>query len=146
MNNVLYVSWGGSGRAASLRAAFRRAAADDAALIYLAILDEETFDDVEDEMGLVLVDELEWLLDAQVNLAKSQIGAEVPVRVLVRQGSLVDRIAEVAATLGSPLILIGAPVPAGAGEAVDGLLAAVKTATGQEPELVDIDGTGGVPA
>jgi hypothetical protein len=133
---VLYVSWGGTGRSASLRSAFRQAAERGGPLVYLAVLDNSTFGDVDDDMGLVVADELEWLLDAQVNLTRTQLGIEdMPVRVAVRRGEVIDEIAAAVDTLGEALILLGAPVPVAGHASLEDLVSAVSNRTGQPTEL-----------
>ena len=67
--SVIYVSWGGTGRAASLRQALHRAEEDERAFTYLAVLDDEHFDDLDHSVIELMVEELEWLLDAQLELA-----------------------------------------------------------------------------
>lgn len=133
---ILYVSWGGTGRSSSLRAAFHEAAIGGGPLVYLAVLDESTFGDVDGEMALVVADELEWLLDAQIHLTRSQLSMDdLPVRVAVRRGDVIDEISEVVETLGDAKILLGAPVPVSGHESLDAFVAAVAKRTGQETEI-----------
>ena len=77
---ILYVSWGGSGRAASVRAAMRLALEQPEesgrGLRYLAVLDDEHFADIDDNLLAVVSDELRWVLDAQLELTRNQLGAE----------------------------------------------------------------------
>lgn len=111
-NEVVYVSWGGTGRAVTLREALRKANDQDKGLLYLAILDDSTFSDIDDAMMALAKDELSWLLDSQLELTKSQLGAsDIPVRVLIRDGSVIDEVDEVVSTLGETEVLVGAPVP-----------------------------------
>lgn len=125
--DLVYVSWGGTGRAAALRAALAKAAAEQRGLTYLAVLDDSTFGDI-DEATLELVkDELAWLLDAQLELTRSQIGVDdVEVRVLVQAGDVADAIAEtveaVEGTADNTEVLIGAPIPLTADESVSELI------------------------
>lgn len=135
---VVYVSWGGTGRAASVRRAMEQAADSNRGLVYLAILDDSTFGDVDDATLELAKDELSWLLDTQLDLTKNQIRAEeLPVRVLVRAGDVADEIIDVVDTLGETQILIGAPVPEGIKSAVDELIVAVSARTSTTVTLIE---------
>lgn len=113
VSEIVYVSWGGTGRAATLREAMNRAHDSDQGLVYLAILDDSTFADIDDSMLDLAKHELAWLLDAQLELAKQQTGIQdVPVRVLVRAGDVADVITEAVDAIGGASVLIGAPIPA----------------------------------
>ena len=137
---VLYVSWGGTGRSSSLRAAFREAASDGGPLVYLAVLDQSSFGDVDDEMARVVADELEWLLDAQINLTRSQLGLDdLPVQVSVRRGEVIDEVVEAIETMGDAKILLGAPVPIAGHESLDAFVASVARRTGQETSVASGD-------
>ena len=107
---VLYVSWGGTGRAATVRQALIRAGRAGRRMAYLAILDDGAFGDVDPAMLDLASDELSWLLDAQLDLTKRQTNLDdVPVRVLVRSGDVVARVVEVAEAGEVSEIFIGAP-------------------------------------
>lgn len=120
---ILYVSWGGSGRAASVRAAMAHALAEDESvgrgLRYLAVLDDGSFADLDGDTLDLVADELRWLLDAQLELTKRQLGAEsLIVEVVVRRGDVVEAVVDVLGERGPADVLIGAPVtPAGSGYA-----------------------------
>lgn len=136
-SEIIYVSWGGTGRAATLRQAIARAAARDAGLVYLAILDDGAFGDIERSMLELAKDELAWLLDAQLELTRQQTGDDVAVRVLVRAGDVADRIVEVADAVGETEVLIGAPVPASADNTVDRLVDEVAERIGAEVRVIE---------
>ena len=109
---LVYVSWGGTGRAAAVREAMTRAGAAGRGLVYLAILDDASFGDIDTAMLELAREELAWLLDAQLELTRSQTELDdLAVRVVVRTGDVVDRICELAQTTGDSEILIGAPGP-----------------------------------
>lgn len=109
--DVLYVSWGGTGRAATVREALTRAGGSGRGLTYLAILDDGAFGDIEPAMLELARHELSWLLDAQLDLTRRQTNLDdVPVRVVVRTGDVVDRIVEAAESGSVDEVLIGAPV------------------------------------
>lgn len=135
---LVYVSWGGTGRTASLRSAYQRAVAEGLALIYLALLDDRAFADLDDDMMDVVTDELEWLLDAQIDLVSHQV-SDTPhaVRVVVRAGRVVDEVAELVEACGAALVLVGAPVPADAQAELDALIEALSARTGADVALVD---------
>ncbi len=119
----VYVSWGGTGRAAALREAVNLASDDDAGLVYLAILDDSTFGDLDHSMLDLAKDELSWLLDAQVELTMRQTGiGDVPVRVLVRSGDVAQEIVEAAGALGETEVMLGGPFPDTATAAVSDLV------------------------
>ncbi len=121
---LVYVSWGGTGRAAALRDAMNTASDTERSLLYLAILDDGTFGDVEEVMLGLAKDELSWLLDAQLELTKRQTGLQdVPVRVVVRSGDVADEIFDVVDAMGAAEVLIGGPIPEPAGDAVEALMA-----------------------
>lgn len=112
VNELIYLSWGGTGRAATLRAALAEAVQRRLDLVYLAVLDDGAFADVDESTLALAEDELSWLLTAQLELTRSQLGAEeVKVRVLIRSGDVADEAAELVATLGDTEVLVGAPVP-----------------------------------
>jgi hypothetical protein len=135
---VVYVSWGGTGRAASVRRAMEHARDTDRGLLYLAILDDSTFGDLDDATLELAKDELAWLLDAQLDLTKSQTSAEeLSVRVLVRSGDVADEIVDVVDTLGKTDVLIGAPVPTSIRDAVEALITTVTARTSADVSLVE---------
>lgn len=104
---ILYVSWGGNGRGLALRAAFEAALERDAPLLYLAILDEDHFGDLDKRYIGLVIDELEWLLDAQVRLVADQVGGtDHEARILVRHGSVYDEISDVVKASEAQLVLV----------------------------------------
>lgn len=122
-DELVYVSWGGTGRGEALRAAMQQASAAGKGLVYLAVLDDAHFADLDDGFLAVVKDELEWLLDAQLEVTKAQLGVDdLPVRVLIRSGDVVDQAADAVATVGDTTVIIGAPVPLADHESVDALL------------------------
>jgi len=122
-DELVYVSWGGTGRGATLRAALERASREEKGLLYLAVLDDGHFADLDEAFTAVVRDELAWLLNAQLDLTKSQAGADdTPVRVLIRGGDVVDEVAEVVTAMGDTDVMIGAPIPLAGHESVDAML------------------------
>ncbi len=134
---IIYVSWGGTGRGASLRSAYQQAIAANRGLLYLAILDEEHFSDVEDNLLNVVGDELQWLIDTQVRLVQQELGNDVPVRVMVRSGDIDDEVTEVIQLVGTNLVLIGAPVPLARHTSVDEFVNILTSRTGTTVEVVE---------
>lgn len=136
--DLVYVSWGGTGRAASLRSAMQTASEAERGLVYLAVIDEESFDDLDDVMVDLVRDELEWLLDAQIELTKRQLDvASLPVRVIVRRGDVDEHVAEVVESIGETLVLIGAPVATKGHDSVAAMVESLRERTGRPVELVD---------
>ena len=135
---LLYVSWGGTGRAATVRQALGRAGAGGQGLVYLAILDDAAFGDIDDSMLDLAREELAWLLDAQLELTRSQTNLEdVPVRVLVRTGDVADRVTEAAEAVHPVEVLIGAPVTVAATAAVADLVDAVRARISVGVEVIE---------
>ena len=135
---LVYVSWGGTGRAATVREAMGRAGASGLGLVYLAILDDSAFGDIDPAMLELAGEELAWLLDAQLELTRSQTDLDdVPVRVLVRTGDVADRICELVQATGATEILIGAPGPLAADDVVTALVDAVRHRVPVPVEIIE---------
>ena len=119
---ILYVSWGGTGRAAGVRQAMRQAVVQETnsdsavgkrGLRYLAVLDDDHFADLDRYMLQLVIDELEWLLDTQLELTRNQLGAEdLAVDVVVRTGDVIECVVDVLGERGPAEVVIGAPVAA----------------------------------
>jgi ABC-type antimicrobial peptide transport system ATPase subunit len=138
--DLLYVSWGGTGRAASVRKAMRRAMAEDRSLRYLAVLDDEHFADLDRSMLDIVADELNWMLDAQLELTKSQVGADqLEVSVDVVTGEVVELVVASVAESGDTDILIGAPVPVAGHDSIDSMIGQIIERTGCRVEVVQPD-------
>lgn len=133
----LYVSWGGSGRASCLRQALERAEHDNASLRYLAVLDNTAFSGIDDAMREIVANELTWLLETQIDLARRQTNIDRRVRLLVESGEVGALTAGIAKATNSTLILVGAPIPVSASQSVSELLEAVRVATGLPVELIE---------
>lgn len=110
-NELLYVSWGGNGRTVALRTAFEAALERSKSLLYLAVLDEDHFGDLDQRFLSLVVDELEWLLDAQLRLVAGQLNAEGhPARILVRVGEVYKELSDVVNASNVDLVLVPAQV------------------------------------
>ncbi|MFT5531498.1 MAG: hypothetical protein ACI91O_001525 [Candidatus Poriferisodalaceae bacterium] len=110
MAELMYVSWGGSGRVTAVRAAVERARDAGARLAFLAVLDE-TFDDVEATLTEAVSEELAWLVSAQLRLVSRELNAEgLATRVLVRRGPLLDIVPAAVKESDVDRVLLGAPV------------------------------------
>lgn len=137
LDELVYASWGGTGRAVTLRLALIQAAEAGAGLVYLAILDDRSFGDLDETLRDLVADELRWLLEAQLELTKSQTGLdEVAIRLLVRAGDVVDEISEVAETVGPTRVLIGGPVPGSGGEDAGELLSRIEADVSAPVEIL----------
>lgn len=140
---TVYLSWGGTGRAASFRAALAEASDADRSMIYLAVLDDAHFADVEADLLALAEEELRWLLDAQVDLTKRQAGRPgADVDVLIRVGAVADEVAGVLETLqatdggGDVELVVGAPVPSSGDRSAAEVLASLEQQTGLPVRIV----------
>lgn len=134
---LIYVSWGGTGRGAALRAAYDQAADADQSLTYLAILDPPHFADLDTSFIKLVIDELEWLLNAHMQtVAEASYKQVETTRVIVRTGEVDDEVIDLAKTSGAQSIVLGAPIAIG-GTSVDDLVAALRTRTGVDVTVVD---------
>ena len=133
---LIYVSWGGSGRGAALRAAYEQAAAADQSLTYLAILDPPHFADLDNGLIELVVEELEWLLNAHMRtVAEASSGHVASTRVIVRTGEVDDEVEALAQASGAASIVLGAPVEVG-GRSVTDLMEALRARTGIDVSIV----------
>ncbi len=135
--DLVYVSWGGTGRAATLRAAMRIASQIEGGLVYLAVIDEGTFDDLDDSMVDLIEDELEWLLHAQIELTRRQLNIDEEVRVVIRRGDVDDHVVELVEELGDTSVLIGAPAATAAHQSVAQMIEVLRVRTGRPVDLVE---------
>lgn len=134
---MIYVSWGGTGRGAALRAAYEQAAAAGQTLTYLAILDPPHFSDLDRGFIELVVDELEWLLNAHMRTVAEASPQQVQSsRVVVRTGEVDDEVEALAKATGADTIVLGAPIDIG-GRSVDELMAALTERTGVAVSIVD---------
>ena len=136
---MIYVSWGGTGRGAALRAAYEQAAEAGQSLTYLAILDPPNFADLDESFLGLVVDELEWLLNAHMRtVAEASFGQVESTRIIVRTGEVDDEVEALASSTQAENIVIGAPVDVG-GKTVDELVGYLRDRTGVEVSIVDPD-------
>lgn len=136
-NELIYVSWGGTGRGAALRATYEQAADAKQQLTYLAILDPPHFADLDPTLARLLAEELEWLLSAHMNtVAEASSGHVETTRVIVRTGEVDDEVVALAQATGADSIVLGAPVNIG-GRSVDELMNALRERTGINVAIVD---------
>jgi hypothetical protein len=111
MTEYLYVSWAGAGRGTAVRAAVEEARDAEARFTFLAVLDE-SFDDIDESMTEMVIDELTWLIRAQLNLVCRQLNAEhLVTRILARRGPLHEVLSAAAGESSAEVALLGAPVP-----------------------------------
>ncbi len=110
--DILYVSWGGSGRNDTLEAAARRAKDAGVGFIYLGVVDNQKFGDVAKATMETLINELEFILRSQTFAVMRQInGTGVETRVVVRRGEIAEAIKSVAESVGVSSVLVGGPLP-----------------------------------
>ncbi|MDH3299853.1 MAG: hypothetical protein OES24_05030 [Acidimicrobiia bacterium] len=142
-DELVYVSWGGTGRGATLRTAMERASGSGLGLLYLAILDDASFADLEASFLAVVKDELGWLLEAQLEVTKTQLGIEeLPVRVLIRGGDVVEQVADVVTTMGETEVIVGAPVPLAGHESIESLMDLIRSRVPVPVDLISADAEG----
>lgn len=132
---MIYVSWGGTGRGAALRAAYEQAADSAQRLTYLAILDPPTFADLDSNLLALVIDELEWLLHAHMRTVAEASHRDVETQVVVRTGEVDDEVEALSRSLGATSIVVGAPVTI-AGTSVDELVVALRERTGCEVAVI----------
>ena len=137
---AVYVSWGGTGRGAAVRAAVDRAGEAGQNLRYLAILDTDRFGDLSPGLVEVVESELAWLLSAQLRLVNIQTDPDVHSSIEIRQGDIEDECIEVCERIGADLILLGAPLPANPASSrrhsIEELVDALREGTGADVEIV----------
>ena len=139
IGELIYVSWGGTGRGAALRAAYDQAADADQSLTYLAILDPPHFADLDTGFIKLVIDELEWLLNAHMlNVAEASYKQVETTRVIVRTGNVDDEVVQLAKASGAQSIVLGAPIAIG-DTSVDELVAALRRHTGIAVTVADPD-------
>lgn len=136
MAELIYVSWGGTGRGAALRAAYEEAATADLDLVYLAILDPPTFADLDGALLELVADELEWLLRAHLRTVAEASSAKLNSRVVVRTGEVDDEVEALVRDIDAATVVIGAPVATGQRD-IDELVDALRARTGIDVHMVD---------
>ena len=136
-SEILYVSWGGSGRSVAFREAYARAVKQERGIVYLAILDAPTFGDLDDSLAEVVAQELTWLLEAQLRLVdREEASTVVPTRTLVRTGDVAEEVASLVEVMATDTVLLGAPIPFSDHTSVGDLVEALSVATGVAVEVV----------
>ncbi|NNF53539.1 MAG: universal stress protein [Acidimicrobiales bacterium] len=110
--DIVYVSWGGSGRNDTLEDAARRAKDAGVSFIFLGVVDNQRFGDLPKPTMKTLLRELEFILRSQTFAVMRQInGTGVETQVVVRQGEVAEAIKSVAETAGVSSVLVGGPLP-----------------------------------
>lgn len=136
---LIYVSWGGTGRGAALRAAYDQAADAGQSLTYLAILDPPHFSDLDRGLIDLVAEELQWLLNAHMRtVAEASYQQVESSRVIVRVGEVDDEVEALAKATDAKAIVLGAPVDIGS-RPVSDLMAALQTRTGLPVAIIDPD-------
>jgi len=140
---TIYVSWGGTGRGAALRAAMRRAGEAGQNLHYLAILDDDQFGDLTPKLADMVAAELTWLLKAQLRMIDLLTEPAVAATVEICHGDIEYNVTQVASRIDADLILLGAPLDSRLTEYgrrnSSELLEALRQATGAGVEIVGDD-------
>ncbi|MCP5025865.1 MAG: hypothetical protein GY929_06230 [Actinomycetia bacterium] len=134
---LVYLSWGGSGRGMAFRDAYDRAVSEERGIVYLAILDAPTFSDLDGPLLGFVIQELTWLLEAQLRLVdREEMATRVPTRTLVRGGDVADEVSQLVEALDTDLVLVGAPIPFPDHHSVDELVAELARRTGAAVEVI----------
>lgn len=137
---TIYVSWGGTGRGAAVRAAVKRAGEAGQNLRYLAILDDDQFGDLTPKLEEMVRAELTWLLQAQLRMIDLLTEPEVEATIEICHGDIEYNVAQVASRIEADLILLGAPFGdrlVGSGrKSSDDLVESLRSATGADVEIV----------
>ena len=140
---TIYVSWGGTGRGAAVRAAVKRAGEAGQNLRYLAILDDDQFGDLTPKLAEMVRAELTWLLQAQLRMIDLLTEPDVSASIEICHGEIEYNVIEVAKRTEADLILLGAPLGrrlAGTGRKnSDELVQALRLATGADVEIIGSD-------
>jgi len=138
-DELIYVSWGGTGRGAALRAAYDQAATAGQSLTYLAILDPPHFADLDKALLDLVIQELEWLLNAHMRtVAEASSMQPTSTRVIVRTGEVDDEVQELAQLAGASAVVLGAPIDF-RGKTVAELVQVLEDRTGLPVAVVDPD-------
>lgn len=129
VGELIYVSWVGSGHSQAVRQAVRITMdfpGERRELIYLAVLDDRGFADVDHALRETAAEELARMLEVQMDMITEQVGAgDLVTRVLVRSGDVVDQVATAVDTLDAGYAFLGGPLP------VDGEASRIVEALGQ---------------
>ena len=107
---TLYVSWGGTGRGAAVRAAMHRAGEAGQNLRYLAILDDDQFGDLTPKLSEMVSAELTWLLEAQLRMIDLLTEPAVKAAIEICHGDIEYNVTQVASRIDADLILLGEPL------------------------------------
>lgn len=141
---TIYVSWGGTGRGAAVRAAMRRAGNAGQNMRYLAILDDGQFGDLTPRLAEMVTAELSWLLQAQLRMIDLLTEPKVETEVEICHGDIEYNVREVAARTGADLILLGAPLRQKPGDFghrdITALIDLLRAETGADVEIIGDDG------
>lgn len=106
---LIYASWGGQGHSSALRTAVQRASETGQRLTYLAILDEDTFGEIDAALADSVATELQWLLEAQLRLVLNEAGiGQLDTRAVVEQGDVRHEIEHFIDATGATEVLFGA--------------------------------------
>lgn len=113
---LVYVSWIGTGHSRAVRQAVRIAVSspgETRELVYLAVLDDGGFADVDESLRATAVEELTRMLQVQMDMITEQLEADgLTTRILVRTGDVADQVSDVVGTLDAVHVFLGGPVPA----------------------------------
>lgn len=128
---IAHLSIGGSGSFETLEQAAVRAIESATPLLSVAIVEDARFADVDSTTMAMLVEEVEFLLRAQMVVLDRHIAGELETSVSVVRGELLDVIASIPAGV----YLIGGPTVPGTDD-LESLVRAMQQRTGRPVELL----------
>lgn len=136
-DNLLYVSWGGSGRNDTVEAAALQTAQAGGSFVYLGIVDNAKFGDVASATLEMLIEELDFILRAQTKAVMRHINSpETASRVIVRRGDVGTELRTVAAEIGVSTALVGGPLPIRDQRTAAEVIASLESETGLKLTLI----------
>ncbi len=128
---IVYLSIGGSGSTETLEQAALRAIEAECPLVSAAIVEDARFGDVDATTMSMLVEELDFLLRAQIAVVSRHVGRDLETSVSVVRGDARDVIERLPASS----YLIGGPIVPGTAD-ISELINDLSQLTGRPVELL----------
>lgn len=141
MGCIVCATRGGAGSRANQERAIERAAAAGLPLVFLHVVDETAFGEVDDVVRNDVVAELKWVGSALLQLALQRaLDAPIGAEIVMRHGRSVEEIQRFLVEADAEMLLVGAPrgttVDNFGDDAVERFAATVTEATGVPVEIV----------
>jgi nucleotide-binding universal stress UspA family protein len=110
MDRIICATRGGAGSRAVRERAIEYASQQEAALIFLFVIDISSLEDADDKLRSAVRDELAWLGLALLRIAQQRAdAAHVESEIVIREGPVLDEICRFIKERSADLLLIGAP-------------------------------------